>query len=307
MEQNRWHQALTRTRRATFGRLASILGTSELTSSFWEQLKEILILADIGIGTVELLIDELRNSSISEGIIKGEQVCELLKVLLIDRLQSVPNLTPDARPLVVILIGINGSGKTTTAARITHRWQKSGHKVLLAAADTYRAAASDQLKIWGDRLGVDVIAGQPGSDPGAVVYDAAQSTLAREIDILVVDTSGRMHTQHNLMAELQKICRVAGKVISGAPHQILLVLDATTGQNSLAQAQSFAKAVDITGVVLAKLDSSAKGGMGFAVSTVLNLPILYVGIGEELDDLSPFEPSAFVDGLLAECEVEPKH
>lgn len=306
MEQNRWHQALTRTRRTTFGRLASLLGASELKNSFWEQLEESLIQADLGIGTVELLIDELKQSSKTEGFTKGEQICELLRTLLIKQLQSVPNLAPDARPLVVILIGINGSGKTTTAARIAHRWQESGHKVLLAAADTYRAAASEQLNIWGDRLGVEVIVGQPGSDPGAVVYDAAQATLAREIDILIVDTSGRMHTQYNLMAELQKICRVAGKIIAGAPHQVLLVLDATTGQNSLAQARAFAKAVDVTGVVLAKLDSSARGGMGFAVSSALNLPILYVGIGEELDDLSPFDANAFVNGLLVECETEPR-
>jgi fused signal recognition particle receptor len=174
----------------------------------------------------------------------------------------------------------------------------------LAAADTYRAAAAEQLGIWGARLGVDVISGIPDSDPGAVVYAAAQAALARDIDILIVDTSGRMHTQHNLMAELQKIVRVAAKVVPEAPHQVLLVLDATTGQNGLAQAKAFADAVDVTGAVLAKLDSSARGGVGFAIASTLDLPILYAGTGEGLDDLSPFNALAFINGLLNVSEAD---
>ena len=281
-----------------------MLGATELSDTFWQELEEILIQADLGISTSIPLINELKRISHSEGLTKGDQVFQQLRTLLIEHLKSVPEQPLDVRPLVAILVGVNGSGKTTTIARLAHRWLSSGHKVLLAAADTYRAAANEQLIIWGNRLGVEVITGHSGSDPGAVVYDAAQATLARRMDILLVDTSGRMHTQHNLMAELKKICRVAGKVIQGAPHQVLLVLDATTGQNGLAQARAFAHAVNITGVVLAKLDSSARGGMGFAVASTLGLPIQYVGLGETLDDLSPFEPEAFVDGLLTTDKVE---
>ena len=281
-----------------------MLGATELTETFWQELEETLIQADLGVNISIPLINELKQISHSEGLTKGDQVFHQLRTLLLDRLKSVPEQPLDIRPLVAILVGVNGSGKTTALARLAHRWLSSGHKILLAAADTYRAAANEQLTIWGDRLGVDVISGHPGSDPGAVVYDAAQATLARDMDILLVDTSGRMHTQHNLMAELKKICRVAGKVIQGAPHQVLLVLDATTGQNGLAQAKAFAHAINITGVVLAKLDSSARGGVGFAVASTLDLPIQYVGLGEKVDDLSPFEPEAFVDGLLTADKVE---
>jgi fused signal recognition particle receptor len=300
VDTNRWRQTLARTRRSTLGRLASILGASELSPSFWNQLEEILVLADLGISTVQPLIENLKHTARSEGMTSGGQIRHQLYAQLTEGLTpaSEPEIT--TRPFVVILIGVNGSGKTTTAARLAKRWQNRGHSVMLVAADTYRAAAAEQLMIWGERLNVDVIAGKPGSDPGAVVFDACQASLARGTDILIVDTSGRMHTQHNLMAEMQKICRVAEKVIPDAPHQVLLVLDATTGQNGLSQAKSFAEAVDVTGVVLAKLDSSAKGGVGFAIASVLNLPIQYVGIGEGLEDMALFDPTAFVEGLMAE-------
>jgi fused signal recognition particle receptor len=202
-------------------------------------------------------------------------------------------------PEVIILIGVNGSGKTTAAARLAHRLKQNGKSILFAAADTYRAAASEQLQQWGARLGVDVVSGQTGSDPGAIVYDATQAAIARSIDVVIVDTSGRMHTQHNLMAELQKVCRVSGKVLEGAPHQVLLVLDGTTGQNGLAQAQAFTKAVDVTGVILAKLDTSAKGGVAFAIADQLHLPITHVGLGEQQEDFAGFNPEAYVEGLLS--------
>ncbi|HEY43732.1 MAG TPA: signal recognition particle-docking protein FtsY [Anaerolineae bacterium] len=307
MEGNRWRQALARTRRTAFGRLASLVGATDLSSAFWEGLEETLVQADLGIKIAQTLITDLKEISRAEGLTRGDQILERLHTLLLRSLEMVPNPEPEMRPLVIILVGVNGSGKTTSAARIAHRWLSSGDKVMLAAADTYRAAASEQLEIWGDRLGVEVITGQSGSDPGAVVYNAAQATLARDVDVLIVDTSGRMHTEHNLMAELQKICRVAGKVIPGAPHQVLLVLDATTGQNGLAQAQAFTDAVDVTGVIVAKLDSSARGGVGFAINSVLGLPIQYVGFGETLEDLSAFDAEAFVDGLLAESETVPRH
>jgi fused signal recognition particle receptor len=199
---------------------------------------------------------------------------------------------------------VNGSGKTTTIGRLAYRWTQSGRRVLLAGADTYRAAASEQLALWGDRLGIDVIIGHPGSDPGAVVYNASEAATARGVDDLLIDTSGRMHTHHNLMAELQKVCRVAGKVIVDAPHEVLLVLDATTGQNGLAQTKAFSEAIAITGVIIAKLDSSARGGVGFAVVSELHLPIRYVGLGEKPQDLIPFEPESYVDGLLAMTSLE---
>lgn len=305
MEKNRWRQALARTRRTAFGRLASLVGATELTSTFWEGFEETLIQADLGIKIAQALIADLKEISRSEGLTHGDQIVERLRILLLEHLEMVSDPEPEVRPLVIILVGVNGSGKTTTAARIAHCWLRSGEKVMLAAADTYRAAATEQLKIWGDRLDVEVITGQPGSDPGAVVYNAAQATLARDVDVLIVDTSGRMHTEHNLMTELQKICRVAGKVISGAPHQVLLVLDATTGQNGLAQAQAFTDAVDVTGVIVAKLDSSARGGVGFAINSVLGIPIQYVGFGETLEDLSTFDAEAFVNGLLTQSETAP--
>ncbi len=196
------------------------------------------------------------------------------------------------------MVGVNGSGKTTSAAKLAAVLQRQGQRVLFAAADTYRAAADEQLQRWAERLTVDVISGKPGSDPAAVAYEAAQAALARQVDALLVDTSGRMHTSHNLMAELQKVCRVTGKVVPGAPHHVVLVLDATTGQNALAQAHAFTQAVGVTEILLTKLDGSAKGGIAIAVHRSLGLPISYVGLGEGTDDLEPFDAEAYVEALL---------
>jgi fused signal recognition particle receptor len=205
---------------------------------------------------------------------------------------------PISGPLVYVLVGVNGSGKTTSAAKLAAVLLQKGQRVLFAAADTYRAAADEQLQRWAERLKVDVVSGKPGSDPAAVAYDAAQAALARKVDALLVDTSGRMHTSHNLMAELQKVCRVTGKVIPGAPHHVVLVLDATTGQNALAQARAFTQAVGVTEILLTKLDGSAKGGIALAVHRSLGLPISYVGLGEGTDDLAPFDAGAYVEALL---------
>jgi fused signal recognition particle receptor len=270
-------------------------------------LEAALIQADLGIGTALPLLEELRQFAEAEGVTRGDQLQDRLRDLLLDRLNLMSCEASESRPAVVVVVGVNGSGKTTAVARLAHRWQARGRTILWAAADTFRAAAGEQLTSWGDRLGIDVITGPPGSDPGAVTYDACQAALARDADALLVDTSGRMHTRHNLMAELQKVCRVTGKVIQGAPHQVLLVLDATTGQNGLAQARGFSEAVGVTGVVLAKLDSSARGGVGFCVANEIGLPICYVGLGEGLEDLAPFDPRAFVDGLLAPGAHEPAH
>jgi fused signal recognition particle receptor len=197
-----------------------------------------------------------------------------------------------------MLVGVNGSGKTTTAAKLGKQFRQQGKQVLLAAADTYRAAAVDQLQVWGERLGLPVIAGQPGADPGAVSYDAVQAGLSRHADIVLIDTAGRLHTRFNLMEELKKVHRVVGKALPGAPHAVWLVLDATTGQNAITQARAFKDAVKVNGVILAKLDSSAKGGMAFAIQKELGLPILYAGLGEKPEDLTRFDREAFVDSIL---------
>jgi fused signal recognition particle receptor len=200
---------------------------------------------------------------------------------------------------VLLTVGVNGSGKTTSIAKLANMYRRQGLSVLLAAGDTFRAAAIDQLAVWAQRAGVDIIRGPQGGDPGAVAYDGVSAARARKTDVLIIDTAGRLHTQYNLMSELQKVHRVVGKAMDGAPHETLLVVDATTGQNALAQARHFRDAVAVTGVVLAKLDSSARGGIVFGMSRELRLPVLLVGTGEGLDDIVPFDPDAFVDGLLA--------
>jgi fused signal recognition particle receptor len=196
-------------------------------------------------------------------------------------------------------VGVNGSGKTTTAAKLGQRFASQGKSVLFGAADTFRAAAVDQLQVWGDRLGIPVVSGQPESDPGAAAYSTVQAGISRQIDLVLIDTAGRLHTRYNLMEELKKVYRVVGKAMSGAPQAVWLVLDATTGQNALHQARAFRDAVAVTGVVLAKLDLSSRGGMAFAIQRELGLPILYAGLGENPDDLQPFDPDAFIEGILS--------
>jgi fused signal recognition particle receptor len=298
VQKQNWRDALAQTRRATFGRLATLLGQTDLTDEYWSELESTLVQADLGIQTVTYLLGELQKIAASEGITCGSELKEVLRRLLIERIPKADFVMDSGPPQVIVLVGVNGSGKTTIAARLARQYQLENKKVILAAADTYRAAGGEQLEAWGKRLKVDVIHGQLGSDPGAVVYDAAQAALTRNVDALIIDTSGRMHTSHNLMAELKKICRVAGNVIPHAPHLTYLVLDATTGQNGLSQARAFADQIGIQGIILAKLDSSARGGVGFAVTAELGLPIVYVGLGEHLEDIAPFEPEAYVDGLL---------
>ncbi len=292
--------SLTRTRRSVFGQIAGLFGPGELTDEFWEELEELLIMADVGVGTTMALVAGLREDAVERGFRRAEQVRGRLK----ERLQAI--LEAPARPYldgkrllsVVLTVGVNGSGKTTSIAKLAKYHKDLGQKVLLAAGDTFRAAAIDQLKIWGDRVGVDVIAGLPGGDPGAVVYDAIRASRSRNIDVLIVDTAGRLHTKYNLMQELAKVYGVAQKNVHRAPHETLLVLDATTGQNALSQAKVFKDAVDVTGVVLAKLDGTAKGGMAFAIARELDLPIHFIGTGEKLEDLAVFDAQAFVDGLF---------
>lgn len=295
-----WINGLERTRRQTFGRISSLLGTSEITDETWDDLEAALIQADMGIPTTQSVIDSLREAVDKEGLTRADELQSVLREELIKRLDPVPDEPVAAEhPSVILLIGVNGSGKTTTAAKLGKRYADSGKKVLLAAADTFRAAAVDQLQVWADRLNLPVISGQTGGDPGAVAYDAVEAAKARGMDILLVDTAGRLHTRYNLMEELKKVYRVVGKAMPGAPHGVWLVLDATTGQNALQQARSFHQITPVTGVILTKLDSSARGGMAFAIQQELHVPILYAGLGEKPEDLQPFDRKEFVDGILA--------
>jgi fused signal recognition particle receptor len=298
---SQWKNALSRTRRMALAKLGSLLGTSELDESFWEILEACLIQADAGVESAGTIIEDLRIRAGSEGWQAGQQALDALRGSLVDRVSlSTDESQSGFSPEVVLLVGVNGSGKTTSAAKLAYRLTRRGQSVLLAAADTFRAAGAEQLERWGERLNLDVIRGADGSDPAAIAYQAIERGLNQAADAVVIDTSGRMHTSHNLMAELEKIVRVAGKALPGAPHRILIVLDATTGQNGVDQAKAFRQVVPVNGVILAKLDSSAKGGMGLAVAEKLGLPISYVGVGEGPDDLVPFDPEAYVDGLLAD-------
>jgi fused signal recognition particle receptor len=298
MPEPTWRTALERTRRMALGRLSALLGASEITPGVWDELEAGLVQADLGVSLAAEVTDALRKQAAAQGLTRFVDLRRLLQDSLMGYLSASPPATVATRPLVMVLVGVNGSGKTTSAAKLAARLQGEGRKVLLAAADTYRAAADEQLQQWATRLGVEVIRGKPGSDPGAVAYDASQSAVARDVDVLLVDTSGRMHTSHNLMAELQKICRATGKVIPGAPHRVLLVLDATTGQNGMAQARAFTQAVGVTEILLSKLDSSAKGGIALAISHQLGFPITYTGLGEAPGDLAAFDARAYIEALL---------
>jgi fused signal recognition particle receptor len=296
---SKWREGLSRTSKAAFGRLADLLGATEITPGTWDDLEALLIQADLGIETTQSVLDSLKAAVRRDGLTHASDLQAVLKAELRSRLMTPPSVAfVAAKPAVILLVGVNGSGKTTTAAKLGQRYMKEGKTILFGAADTFRAAAVDQLQVWGDRLGVEVVSGAPEADPGAVAYNAIQAGLARGVDIILIDTAGRLHTRFNLMEELKKVYRVVGKALDGAPHAVWLVLDATTGQNALQQARAFKDAVKVSGVILSKLDSSARGGMAFAIQRELGLPILFAGLGEKPEDLTPFDPDAFVDGIL---------
>jgi fused signal recognition particle receptor len=296
---SKWRDGLSRTSKATFGQIVTLLGTSEITDETWDDLEALLIQADLGLETTASILESLKRTTRTEGLTRANELTTALKQDLRSRLSMPSPLNFDQRPTIILVVGVNGSGKTTTIAKLSARFHALGKKILLGAADTFRAAAVDQLQVWGDRLGVEVIAGAPESDPGAVAFSAVQAGVARGVDIIMIDTAGRLHTRFNLMEELKKVYRVVGKAHAGAPHEVWLVLDATTGQNALQQARSFKEAVKVTGVILSKLDSSARGGMAFAIQRELGLPILFAGLGEKPEDLTPFDADAFIDGILA--------
>ena len=294
-------ESLSKTRQGFFGQITSLLGANEVTDELWEELEELLILADVGVNTTLELVERLQERAAREHIRRADGVQAMLKEELQAFLDNTsrPLATEKERMLTLILIvGANGSGKTTTIAKLTSYFQSQGRKVLLAAADTFRAAAINQLKIWGQRVNAEVIAHKPGADPGAVVYDAIRASQSRGADMLIVDTAGRLHTKYNLMQELKKVRGVAAKQVHQAPHETWLVLDATTGQNALSQARHFKEAVNVSGIILTKLDGTAKGGIVFAIARELELPIFFIGTGESVQDLTEFDAQAFVEGLF---------
>ena len=293
-------QSLSRTRQSVFGQIAGVLGAGDITDETWEELEALLIQADVGVPTTMYLVDRLRDRMSSEGLYRADQLVgalkEELRAILVET--DVFELEEPRQLTVVMIVGVNGSGKTTSIGKLATYYKDNGRKVMLAAADTFRAAAIEQLQIWGERADVPVIAGQPGGDPGATAYDGIRAARARGYDLLFVDTAGRLHTKYNLMRELEKVYSVCRKSVHQAPHDVLLVIDAPTGQNALVQAQKFKETVHVTGVVLTKLDSTAKGGMVFAIYRELSLPVRFVGTGEKLGDLAVFDADIFVDALF---------
>ncbi len=292
--------SLTKTRQSFFGRIANLFQAQEITDDTWDELEMLLIQADVGIKVTTDVVESLREEATTGRLRTPEQLNAALKERLLETLKRVqrPYLEGHRLLSIIMVVGVNGSGKTTSIAKLAKYHRERGQKVLLAAADTFRAAAIDQLKVWADRVGVELIAHQPGADPGAVVYDAIFAAESRRMDVLIIDTAGRLHTKFNLMQELNKLRGVAQKQVHQAPHECLLVLDATTGQNALNQAKVFTQAVGVTGTVLAKLDSTAKGGMVFAVAGELGLPVLFAATGEKLDDWAEFDPEDFVEALF---------
>ncbi len=300
--------AVNRSRHGLFGRIRDVFQRSRLDESIWEELEELLISGDVGVETSLDLVEDLRTRTRTESLQEPEQIFDALKEELVALLNSTnenSNSQPTAAetpPLVVLVVGVNGVGKTTSIAKLAYAYKQEGRQVLLAAADTFRAAAIDQLQIWGDRVGVDVVAHSQGADPGAVAYDSFQAARARGADTLIIDTAGRLHTKTNLMAEAKKIHSVIRRLEPSAPHEVLLALDATTGHNGLSQARAFTDALGCTGVFLAKLDGTARGGIVLAISRELGLPIHYIGTGEGVEDMAPFNPRDFVEALLAPAD-----
>ena len=295
---NKWKQGLAKTSKATFGQIATFLGATQITAETWDELEALLVQADLGVETTLEVVQSVQDRVYTQGLTRANQLFDALSDELRNRLDEPPQLDFSAKPTIILIVGVNGSGKTTSIAKLGKRYTEEGKRVILGAADTFRAAAVDQLQVWADRLNLPVIAGQPGGDAGAVAYDAVQAGLSRHADIVLIDTAGRLHTRFNLMEELKKVHRVVGKAMPGAPQAVWLVMDATTGQNALQQARAFKEAVHVTGIILAKLDSSARGGMAFAIQRELKLPILYAGLGEKPDDLQPFNPDAFIAGIM---------
>jgi len=296
---DRLRERLTRTRTALSDRISGLFrGGRAIDESLLGELEALLYAADLGPAAGEVVAELARLHR--RGEVKGEDdVRVALRRLLLERLGPAPSeLDLAHKPTVILVVGVNGSGKTTTIAKLAHRIQAQKKKVLLGAGDTFRAAAADQLEIWAQRNGAEIVRGKAGSDPASVAFEAVDAAVARNVDAVLVDTAGRLHTQKNLMDELQKVRRVIARRLPGAPHETLLVVDATNGQNAIQQAKLFTAAVEVTGLVLAKLDGTARGGAVFGIQSALALPVRYIGTGEKLELLEPFDPAAFVDAIL---------
>ncbi|MCH7811228.1 MAG: signal recognition particle-docking protein FtsY [Chloroflexi bacterium] len=306
--QERTEQALQRTKRSWFGSITGLFDRGTIDEELWEELEELLIGADVGVSTTQKILDRVRERVEQERLKDAGAVREALKEALVDILNAPHGAgqlwrrddagEPPPKPGVILVLGVNGTGKTTTIAKLAHAYKAAGEQAIIAAADTFRAAAIEQMKEWGERVGADVIAHKLGADPSAVVFDAMEAAESRNADIVIIDTAGRLHTKFNLMQELGKIRRTIQRKEPSAPHEVLLVLDATIGQNAVMQAEAFTEAVDVTAACLTKLDGTAKGGIVFAISDELGIPMRFVGTGEQPEDLAPFSAETFVDALF---------
>ena len=297
---SRTEQGVKRSRETWFGKIARLLDRTTVEDETWDELEELLILADVGVATTNKLIQRVKKRAREDKLSEGHQVYLALREEMVALLQvrSDANIALETgERRVIIVVGVNGSGKTTSIAKIANRFKHEKKRVILAAADTFRAAAIDQLKLWGERLEIEVVAHQSGGDPGAVAFDALQAAENRGLQVVIIDTAGRLHTKFNLMEELKKVKRVAGKF--DVPLEVLLVIDATTGQNGLAQARYFTEAVGVTGIFLTKLDGTAKGGIVLAICDELEIPITYIGTGEQIEDMAPFDADIFVKAMVA--------
>ena len=297
----RLKSSLQKTRSSLAGGIENVVhGKAKVGPELLEELEEILLIADVGMNSASFILEDLKKDVAKNRIRENEEVLEQLKSRMKEILsQNIKPITfTENKPLVILMVGVNGSGKTTTIGKLAQRWKQEGKKVLLAAGDTFRAAAINQLQVWADRAGINCISQKSGADPSAVAYDAVQAAVSRDMDVVLIDTAGRLQTNQNLMEELKKIKRVIGKVLPGAPHETLLVLDATLGQNSISQAKLFHETLELDGFVMTKLDGTAKGGVLFNLSGELKLPIYFIGVGEKAEDLQEFDPERFVEALI---------
>ncbi len=303
---SRLKDGLTKTRESIRDNISRITqGKTEIDDEFLEELENILIAADVGVETTLSIVDRITEKAEKETYRSENELNGMLMQVMEEMLLDTPDLHPvdfdvalPAKPYVILIVGVNGVGKTTSIAKLAHNYNRAGKKVIIAAADTFRAAAVQQLQIWADRAGVPMVSQGQDADPASVVFDAVSSAVAKDADVVLVDTAGRLHNKSHLMEELAKIMRVAKKKVSDAPHEVLLVLDGTTGQNAVSQAQEFAKCVNVTGLVVTKLDGTAKGGIVLSISRELELPVKYIGVGEKIDDLQIFDRGKFVGALL---------
>jgi fused signal recognition particle receptor len=306
-EAEKTRKAVEKTRQTWFGRLRSLLSSPQLDDAVWDELEEVLISTDVGVDTSLALVEKLKQQANRGGLNGPEQVWQALRNELIAMLEGTPDAPAPAstapsmtiRPTTILMVGVNGVGKTTSIAKLAQLYADEGKQVLLGAADTFRAAAIEQLQVWGTRVGADVIAHQQGADPGAVAFDTLHAARSRGVDVVIIDTAGRLHSKANLMEEMKKVRRVLSRHDDRASVEVILAMDATTGQNGLAQAKAFCEAIHCDGVFLSKLDGTAKGGVVIAIAAELELPVLYIGTGEQLEDITPFDPREFVDALFA--------